>query len=150
MVRLSTTPGAALPACALALLTATLTGCGGSGRASVPQHSVHGKVLSHGKPAMGAIVVLHSADKADAGRFPPRGTAGKDGTFIIGSRLVDDGAAEGDYGVTILWPEEPSPRTAPGDTPPDRLKTRYNDPKNPKWKVHVAKGDNALEDFVVE
>jgi hypothetical protein len=141
-----------LPALALALLLTPLAGCGGSGQGatSQPQHAVHGKVVSHGKPATGAIVVLHPADKANAGRFPPRGVTGKDGTFVIGSRLSSDGAPEGDYNVTILWPEEPSQKTAPGDTPPDRLKKRYNDPKNPKWKIHVVKGDNKLEDFAVE
>jgi hypothetical protein len=138
------------PAWVLALLALPLAGCGSSGPASVPQHAVHGKVVSHGKPAAGAIVVLHSVDKANAGRFPPRGTTDKDGAFVIGSRLKDDGAPEGDYAVTIFWPEEPSNRTAPGDTPPDRLKRRYNDPKHAKWKVHVAAGDNKLEDFAVE
>jgi hypothetical protein len=148
-LRFSTIPRAVFPAAVLALFLTPLAGCG-SGQPSAPQHSVHGKVQSRGQPAAGAIVVLHPLNKADARRFPPRGKAGKDGTFVIGSRLADDGAAEGDYAVTILWPEEPSAKTAPGDTPPDRLKRRYNDPKNPKWKVHVVKGDNALEDFVVD
>lgn len=49
--------------CILALATAMpLAGCG-SGKSTPPQYGVRGKVLSHGQPAAGAIVVLHPLDK---------------------------------------------------------------------------------------
>ena len=42
--------------CLLVLATLPWAGCGGSG---ARQYKVQGKVLSHGEPAAGAIVVLH-------------------------------------------------------------------------------------------
>ena len=135
--------------CLLALAL-PLAGCGGGG-ASRPQYRVHGKVLTKdGKPAAGAIVVLHPVNQPDAGRFPPRGVVGKDGAFVVSSRLANDGAPEGDYDVTLIWPEEQDPKNPMENTPPDRLKQRYDDVKHAKWHVHVKAGDNALEPFTVE
>jgi hypothetical protein len=137
---------------ALCLLAATLpwAGCG-SGGPTVPQFKVRGKVLSHGEPATGAIVVLHPVNKtAGISPYPPRGVVEKDGAFVVGSRTKDDGVPEGDYAVTIVWPAEQDPKKQFDNTPPDRLKSRYNDVKHAKWNVHVTAGTNALEAFSVE
>lgn len=123
-----------------------LTGCGH--HSGVSQYQVHGKVLSQGQPAVGAIVVFHRVDSSAAvSRFPPRGVTGKDGAFVVGSRTTDDGAAEGDYAVTIVWPAEEDPNKHFDATPPDRLKNRFNDVKHARWKVHVKAGPNELEAF---
>ena len=142
-------PARLYPLCLLALAL-PLAGCGG-GAAGPPKYQVHGKVLTHdGKPAAGALVVLHPLNQPDAKRFPPRGTAGKDGVFVVGSRLSNDGAPEGQYDVTLIWPEEQDPKNPSENTPPDRLKKRYDDVKHAKWHVRVKAGDNALEPFTVE
>ncbi len=139
--------------CALALLASAAlpwTGCGSRGTA-VPQFKTHGKVSSHGEPAAGAIVVLHPANKTGAvSPCPPRGVAEKDGTFVIGSRMKDDGAPQGEYAVTIVWPAEQDPKKQFDNTPPDRLKNRYNDTKNPKWRIRVSAGENTLEPFELD
>jgi hypothetical protein len=137
--------GSRLAALALLALAATLpwAGCG-SNRPSVPQFKIHGKVLSHGQPAAGAIVVLHPLDKTVASLYPPRGVAGKDGAFVVGSRMTDDGAPEGEYAVTVVWPEERDAKKQFENTPPDRLANRYNDAKNAKWRIRVSHGENAL------
>ena len=73
-------------------MTLPWAGCG-SRHSAVPQYKIRGKVLSHGEPAAGAIVVLHPLNKAGAvSPYPPRGVVEKDGTFVIGSRMKDDGA----------------------------------------------------------
>jgi hypothetical protein len=127
------------------------SGCGDSAVPSRPQFTVRGKVFYRGQPAARAIVVLHPMNQADPPPFPPRAVAGKDGSFVVGSRLANDGAPAGEYAVTIVWPEEPGPTTPAGDTPPDRLKNRYNDLKHSKWHIHVAAAsDNALETFKIE
>ena len=82
--------------------------------------------------------------------YPPRGVADSDGAFVVGTRTTADGAAEGDYAVTIVWPAEQDESKHFDNTPPDRLKNRYNDPKHPQWNVHVAAGPNTLEDFCLE
>jgi len=141
------------PAGMLALLAATLTfsGCGGGSATSRPQYAVHGKVLHHGQPAAQAIVVLHPVNQSDPPLFPPRGVTGPDGAFVIGSRLTADGAPAGEYAVTVVWPEEQNPKNPPENTPPDRLKNRYNDLKHAKWHVRVAAGsDNVLETLNIE
>jgi hypothetical protein len=141
--------------CALCVLVAAmlpLAGCGSKGTA-VPQFQVRGKVLSQGgEPAAGAIVVLHPVSKTNgASPYPPRGVADKDGAFVVGSRMTGDGAPEGDYAVTLVWPAEQDAKKQFDDkTPPDRLKNRYNDVKNAKWNIHVAAGTNTLEAFTVE
>ena len=96
------------------------------------------------------MVVLHPLNQPDASPFPAAGTAGKDGVFVVGSRLSNDGAPEGEYDVTLIWPEEQDPKNPSENTPPDRLKKRYDDVKHAKWHVHVKAGDNALEPFTVE
>ena len=68
-----------------------------------------------------AIVVLHPVNQNDPPPFPPRGVTGPDGTFVIGLRLTSDGAPEGEYVVTVIWPEEQNPKNPPENTPPDRL-----------------------------
>ena len=136
--------------CFLAAALFPLSGCGAKGPA-VPQFKVHGKVLSHGEPAGGAIVVLHPVNKSSAvSPYPPRGVVEKDGTFVIGSRMKDDGAPEGDYTVTIVWPEEQDPQKQFDNTPPDRLKNRYNDTKKLKWRIHVTAAENKLEPFELD
>ncbi len=144
-----------LPIRTLGLLAAAMTlmfsGCGGGSAPSRPQYAVHGKVLYRGQPAAEAIVVLHPVHQSDPPRYPPRGVTGKDGTFVIGSRLASDGAAEGEYAVTVVWPEERGAQNPPENTPPDRLKNRYNDVEHAKWHVRVAaSGDNALETLNIE
>ncbi len=140
----------ACTACILALALLSWTGCG-SRVQGIPQYAVHGKVVSKGQPAAGAIVALHPKDKAAAALpYAPRGIVDKDGSFVIGSRTKDDGAPEGDYAVTIIWPKDEDPQKQFDNTPPDRLKNRYNDPKHTKWNVHVAAGANTLETFNVE
>ncbi len=137
--------GSRLAALLLLALATTLpwAGCGASHR-SVPQFKIHGKVLSRGSPAAGAIVVLHPVNKTGVSPYPPRAVAATDGTFVIGSSMKDDGAPEGEYAVTIVWPEEQDPKKQFENTPPDRLKNRCNDAKNPKWRIRVSAGENAL------
>jgi hypothetical protein len=136
-------------ACFLAsAMTLPFAGCG-SGKSLPPQYPVRGKVVSKGQPAAEAIVTLHAASPG-ASKVAPRGVTATDGTFVIGSRLKDDGAPEGEYAVTIVWPQAQDPQKQFENTPPDRLEGRYNDAKNPKWRVHIAAGKNDLGPFEVE
>ena len=96
-------------------------------------------------------MVLHPVNTTAAvSPYPPRGVAGKDGTFVVTSRTTDDGAPEGEYAVTIIWPAEEDPKKQFDNTPPDRLKNRYNDVERAKWNVHVTAGTNTLEAFNLE
>ena len=107
--------------------------------------------LFHGQPAARAIVVLHPVNQSDPPRFPPRGVTGPDGAFVIGSRLTSDGAPAGEYAVTVVWPEEQNPNDPPENTPPDRLKNRYNDLQACEMaRPRGRRRDNALETLNIE
>ena len=57
-----------------------------------------------------------------------------DGTFQLASTAAGDGAPEGDYAVTVVWPA----KGAHGDTfGPDRLEGKFADPKNPLCRATV-------------
>lgn len=67
-------------------------------------NQVEGKVLYNGQPAKGAVVVFHPQGKDDLTTRHPAGVTGDDGTFSLSTQQPGDGAAPGDYDVTITWP----------------------------------------------
>jgi len=97
---------------------------------AVPVYPVDGQLLVGGKPASGAIVTFHlsgsltilTATVRDDGRFVP---AQADGAV---------GLPEGDYGVSVTWPE--------GGT--DRLAGKYGDSSKPVAKLTVRPGVNLI------
>src|SRR5438309_11518461 len=104
-----------------------LAGCGDAAPPRAPVHPVTGKVLVNGRPAEKAMVVFHPLGTADPRALKPLGTVGADGTYRLTSYLTGDGAPEGEYAVTVVWPGGPPPK-APDDLPPDRPQGRYADP----------------------
>jgi hypothetical protein len=95
----------------------TVLGCGGPTKATF---KVHGTVLDAGRrPAVGAIIVLQpvSPDPNDAAR--PTATVSENGGYALTTYTTGDGAPEGLYAVTVIWP---APRKTPFDPPGvDRL-----------------------------
>lgn len=110
-------------------------------------HAVTGKVLVKGKPAEGALVVFHPAQKTDEKAWPsgyPRGTAGADGTFTLSTFGTGDGAPAGEYVVVIQWPKVNPDNEEEQE---DRLQGRYADPAAAKLKAQVKEGPNELPPF---
>src|SRR6266566_9793244 len=67
-----------------------------------------GKVFVDGKPADGALVVLHPVADAGPEAIRPSGKVGPDGvftlnTYIAETRTTTPGAPAGEYIVTITW-----------------------------------------------
>jgi hypothetical protein len=142
---------------ALAAGTACLAllGCGGGRLAPVT-----GKVLVDGAPAAGAVVVFNPAANPGTMERKPTAMTRADGTFTVGTLTADDGAAPGDYLVTVVWPGAPAKakgppkglggedeRVADGG---DQLRGRYRDPQTSGLKVAVASGPNALPPFQLQ
>jgi hypothetical protein len=120
-------------------------GCSGSDGLNV----VRGRVLSkNGEPAKGVVLTFHlkGADPVKAVR--PIGLTTEDGTFTLmtGNK---DGAAVGEYAVTLIWPEEPKTKGIPrGPTDSrDRLEGAYANPAAPRFKAEIKQGENTLEPF---
>src|SRR5438128_100993 len=76
-----------------------LCGCG----SGTPLYPVRGEVFFKGKPAAGALVVFHPVEDKDGKVTRPRGTVEADGSFTLSSHAKGDGAAVGEYVVTINW-----------------------------------------------
>ena len=92
-----------------------------------------GQVLYEGKPATGAVVILHSShDGVDASR--PRGRADANGEFALTTYETDDGAPAGTYVVTVEWrraEDHPEQGT-------ELLPSAYGDPRTSKLRVTVT------------
>jgi hypothetical protein len=127
------------------LLLGGLLSASCSGRAKV--HPVHGRVLVNGQPAAGARVVFHPRDNSDPHRPLPTGIVAEDGSFAVTSYQQGDGAAEGDYTVTVVWPNQSSRKVLGGGVDQDRLGGAYSDPARSQLQVRVTAGRNDLEPF---
>jgi hypothetical protein len=138
-----------LPVCSIALLAA---GCANGGLSPVT-----GKVLVDGQPAGGAVVVFNPAASPATMDRKPTAFTRPDGTFTIGTLKEDDGAAPGDYLVTVVWPgAAPAAKTAVKGMAGaderaveggDQLKGKYRDAPTSALKVTVRPGSNDLPPF---
>jgi len=81
----------------VAVLALALVSCQATVATTVP---VTGTVNVAGKPAAGAQVIFHPLGDAP---IKPRGKVGPDGRFSLTTLTSDDGAAPGEYRVTIEW-----------------------------------------------
>lgn len=104
---------------------------------------VTGKVLFQGKPAEGAVVVLHPVDKSVTIR--PKGFVGPDGTFKLTSYLPGDGAPRGEHKVTVEWKKPIQTRDGEFVPGPNLLPPELNSPDSSKIQVTVASGETVLE-----
>lgn len=135
-----------------ALLVAA--GCGSGKPATVP---VTGKVAFNKTTApAGALVVFHPADDALEKRIggKPFATVGEDGSFTLTTYAADDGAPEGDYGVTVEWRgKAKGVKLALGDGGAGGallVKEKYANPQKPILKATVKKGEPNTFAFEVD
>lgn len=110
-----------------------------SGRVTV--YPVGGEVFINGRPTPGALVHFHPLDKEKC--RPAFATVQEDGSFQLTTYTKFDGAAAGDYAVTINWYDErrDDTETIQG---PDKLQGRYLVPENSGLKVSICRGINQL------
>jgi len=133
-----------------AALMAMVAACCGCDRQTVerpPVHPTRGQLLVAGKPAAGATINFHSASGVTE-KFVPTASVDTDGTFRVGTFAAGDGAPEGEYVVSIVWPKsnDPESDSAQGD----RLRGRYADASKSKLKALVTAGDNQLPPFRIQ
>ena len=90
-------------AAAAAVLAA---GCGG-GKDLRKTYPVTGTVTINGAPAEPGVLVLLHPQFTETDKYPihPRGETKEGGAFQITTYNTDDGAPEGEYVVTIEWPQ---------------------------------------------
>jgi hypothetical protein len=103
-------------------------------------YPVTGTVTVNGIPASGADVTLHpsGAEWADRWQQRPFGKVRGDGTFVLSTFALEDGAPAGDYVVTLYWPDRG------GDT--DRLGGAHARPDRPEpLRITVRPAANPLD-----
>lgn len=123
--------------------------CGCSTSDRLETHPVTGKVFRDGQPAIGAIVLFHRSDvpkKTSAFLALPKGVVTEEGTYFLTSYEHRDGAPEGNYRVTITWPQELSDSYDPEEQEmaPDRLNGRYDNPSESTIEREVTANNNEL------
>jgi prepilin-type N-terminal cleavage/methylation domain-containing protein len=128
------------------------TGCGGGSATIVPAKGM--VKTKSGTPCAGALVVFHPTDKGRENDPKPVGTCKEDGTFVLTTKAIDDGAPEGDYAVTIVWAGKAKAAKislgGEASSGSDQLGGRYGDPRTPKLKASVKKGTPNEFTFEVE
>lgn len=140
----------------ICLLLFSFVGCGKPAAENdwLETHPAIGTVMINGVPASGAIVRLYPTSPQPHVTSPviPTGTVQKDGTFELTSYRTGDGAPEGDYRVTLEWPDSKLNASKGGmpEDPPDRLKNRFANPERSTIQVHVAPGENQLDPITLE
>lgn len=129
-----------------------LLGCDSAGPPRRPVVPTMGRVLAQGRPAAGALVVLHPM--TDVGNPQawwagyPRATVSPTGDFRLTTYVAADGAPPGAYVMCITWPRvvsvgddeaefAGSPLTAFGGSW-DRLAGRFADPTTSTIRCVVA------------
>jgi hypothetical protein len=135
---------------------AALTGCRGDGR--LPTAPVTGKITFDGKPLANAeiwLVPVSEEVKNAKTTIRPYAKTKADGTFIVTSYLVDDGAPLGEYALMVLPAESRADTEAnrATDTPsekkgkdrrPASFSVKYKDPTTSGLSFTVNVGPNEL------
>lgn len=127
-----------------AVLTLALAGCSEEPRpGTLPVFSVCGFASWEGEPMSGAVITFHRRDS----HLSAQGVADQDGVYYLTTYLTDDGAAAGDYSVTIYWPDAKAPPSTDPDPPlaPDLLKQAYANAKTTKLSATVREEDNSID-----
>ena len=102
---------------------------------------MQGKVELNGKPTAGAVVILHPKEGSAAPAA--RAEVKADGTFVAGTYAATDGAAEGDYLVTVEW-FKPVLKNDDYVMGPNLVPKKYSAPQTSQIEIHVAAQSNQL------
>lgn len=124
------------------------------GKDWLPTYHTEGYVTVKGEPAVGAIVRLFPLVPQADTKTPviPTGVVNEEGLFELTSYSTGDGAPEGEYAITIEWPDPTMSATqsATPEDPPDRLLHRFSDPKRSKLKASISAEDNLLDEISLD
>lgn len=136
-----------VPANAFALIVllvfATLTGCGKkSDRVQV--FPVEGQVTFNGQPLANAFVVLHPRDPIAAGTPVARAQTDSNGTFHVSTYESSDGAAVGEYAVTVEYYQLLDNGNGSSEPGPNVLPPRLASPATTEFVARVSANPNKL------
>jgi hypothetical protein len=121
-----------------------LLGCGPQST-NKPTYPVVGRVLVDGQPADYLAVNVEPADGKLDPEHPTVSSAftDADGRFSLSTYVQGDGVPEGDYVLTFMWGQLNLISMNYGG--PDKLKGRYQSPKDSKVRFTVSKSKQTLD-----
>lgn len=134
----------------LALVTTVAVSMTGCEPKRIKVYPVSGKVLdANNKPAVGALVMLHPTGND---KVAPKavGSVQEDGTFSLTTYVEKDGAAEGEYAITVSW--IPPKKTPFEKELPDKAPAKFGKAESspiPKFKVS-PEGPNVVPTIIVK
>lgn len=116
-------------------------GCGPSGPKLYP---VKGAITVNGKAAPQALVFFHRKGKTDINEPVPFGRATDDGKFSVTyAPGQGEGAQEGEYILTVVWPDMTKPEDSNGMRP-DALRGNFDKVANSTLTATVKPEVNNL------
>jgi hypothetical protein len=125
----------------VSLTFATLVGCGkNSDRVQV--FPVEGQVTLNGHPLANAFVVLHPKDANASGVPAARAQTDSNGTFRASTYEADDGAAVGEYAVTIEYYQPIDNGNGSSEPGPNVLPARLGSPQTTEHVLRVTANPN--------
>lgn len=110
-------------------------------------HRARGSLFINSKPAAGAYVIFYPANNRsfDERGTRPKATVREDGSFDVTTYQAGDGIPVGDYGLGIIWLNDPQSSSAT-----DKLQGRFADPERSHLKATILPADNALNPIELE
>src|SRR5258707_3850347 len=126
-----------------AVLALTYASCGNRNNI----YPVSGKVTYKGSPASGATVFFHRQGVDPMNEHLIMGIVQEDGSFELVCGALGKGAAPGEYDVLIEWKQVSGQSKGRPQHGPDRLKSRYADPKRPLLHATIEAKANSLPPF---
>lgn len=112
--------------------------CVGGCRPAAPEvYEVTGLVqLKNGTPCDGALVVFHPTEESRVNDPKPVAKCDASGAFSLTTLSEGDGAAAGNYGVTVVWlgeaKESKMSLSSESSGGKDRLAGKYGQPQSPR------------------
>ncbi len=108
-----------------------------------------GEASFEGKTIAGAIVTLHPIDPPNRDFPSAKAIVGADGKFALGAYAADDGAAAGEYKVTIVQFPPPTAKEIRDENyrPRNILPPRYANPETSGLTVKIGPGENRITAF---
>jgi hypothetical protein len=122
-------------------MAVAFVGCSKS-ESRLPVHPVTGQVTFNGKPAGGAAIIFHPKNAATNPTAQAKADA--QGNFTLTTYQAGDGAASGDYAVTVEL--RPTVIVEGGELGLGQniLPPQYSSPKTTRLSVSVAEGINSV------
>jgi hypothetical protein len=142
---------AAIGAYVVGLLLMAAAGCAKQDPNRLPVFPTKGQVTFQGRPAAGALVVLHPKVATPQNEsIRPRAYVKEDGTFELSSYESSDGAPVGDYAVVLVWPKTIKSANGEAGPGPNVLPPKYARAETSPTVIKIAEGPNQLQPIILK